>query len=328
DGTATPIPLCIRFSLIACRTRCTGRIVGAADPGEWMADLNRTILGISAFYHDSAAALVRNGEIVAAAQEERFTRKKYDPRFPAHAIHYCLEEAFIDPDQLDAVVFYDNPLLTFDRVFKNFLSIAPAGISEWGKAAASILGVKARVKQFVEQALGPVKLLFVDHHRAHAASAFYPSPFEEAAILTVDGVGEWATSTLGVGSGNSIRLLREIRYPHSLGLLYSAFTYFCGFKVNSGEQKLMGLAPYGHPIYAERIKNHLIDLKEDGSFRLNMKYFDFLGGDCMTNLAFADLFGGEARTPETRIAQREVDLAASIQKVIEEAMLKLVTHAK
>src|ERR1043166_7369369 len=258
--------------------------------------MSKTILGISAFYHDSAAAIVRDGEIVAAAQEERFSRKKHDPRFPTQAINYCLEEAFADPSELAAVVFYDNPLLTFDRVIKNALTVAPNGEEQWVKAAKSFVSVKAVVKQHIRAALGVErKVLFCDHHMAHAAAAFYPSPFAEAAILTVDGVGEWATLTLGHGRDNRIELLQEIRFPHSLGLLYSAITYYCGFKVNSGEYKLMGLAPYGKPKYADAIYKNLIDLKEDGSFWLNMDYFNYCQGLTMTTQRFHDLFGGPPR---------------------------------
>jgi carbamoyltransferase len=291
--------------------------------------MSKTILGISAFYHDSAAAITRDGEIVAAAQEERFSRKKHDPRFPARAINYCLEEAFVEPSELDAVVFYDNPLLTFDRLVKSLLTVAPAGEEQWVKASRSFLGVKAVVKEHVRRALRcEVKLLFSDHHTAHAAAAFFPSPFEEAAILTVDGVGEWATLTLGRGERNRVELLKEIRYPHSLGLLYSAFTYHCGFKVNSGEYKLMGLAPYGRPVYADAIREHLIDVKDDGSFRLNADYFGFLERDVMTNERFDSIFGGPARRPESRITRREMDLAASVQVVLEDVMLKLAQSAR
>ena len=291
--------------------------------------MSKMILGISAFYHDSAAAIIQDGEIIAAAQEERFSRKKHDPRFPSHAINYCLEEAFIDPSELDAVVFYDNPLLTFDRLMKNLLTVAPEGLEQWTKASRSFLGVKAVVKEHIRRTLGAeTKLLFSDHHMAHAAAAFYPSPFTEAAILTVDGVGEWATLTLGKGEGNRIQLLKEIRYPHSLGLLYSALTYYCGFKVNSGEYKLMGLAPYGQPVFAETIRKHLIDVKEDGSFRLNTDYFGFLERNVMTNEAFDELFGGKPRQPDSKISRREMDLAASTQVVLEEVMLKLARHAK
>jgi carbamoyltransferase len=289
----------------------------------------KTILGISAFYHDSAAAIIRDGEIIAAAQEERFSRKKHDPRFPLRAINYCLEEAFIDASELDAVVFYDNPLLSFDRLMKNLLTVAPRGLEQWTKAARSFLGVKAVVSEHVRQALGAdARLLFSDHHMAHAAAAFYPSPFAEAAILTVDGVGEWATLTLGHGRENRIELLKEIRYPHSLGLLYSAMTSYCGFKVNSGEYKLMGLAPYGRPVYAGRIREHLIDVRDDGSFRLNTEYFGFMERNVMTNEAFDELFGGRPRRPEARITRREMDLAASVQAVLEDVMLKLAQHAR
>jgi carbamoyltransferase len=289
----------------------------------------RTILGVSAFYHDSAAAIIRDGEIIAAAQEERFSRRKHDARFPARAIDYCLEEAFIEPSELDAVVFYDNPLLTFDRLIKNFVTVAPAGRDQWIKAAGSFLGVKIAVRDYLKRALGPdTRVLFTDHHMSHAAAAFYPSPFNEAAILTVDGVGEWATMTLGHGRDNRIELLKEIRYPHSLGLLYSAMTFYCGFKVNSGEYKLMGLAPYGEPVYADRIRQQLIDIKDDGSFRLNTEYFGFLDGETMTNDAFNDLFGGLPRRPESRITRREMDLAASTQLVLEEVMIKLARQAK
>jgi carbamoyltransferase len=288
-----------------------------------------TILGISAFYHDSAAALVRDGEIVAAAQEERFSRKKHDPRFPRHAVDYCLEEAFIEPDELDAVVFYDNPLLSFDRVLKSLLSVAPAGEEQWIQASASALGMKLFIARYIRKALrADVKVLFTRHHLSHAASAFYPSPFASAAVLTVDGVGEWATTSIARGSGGTIETLREIHYPHSLGLLYSAFTYHCGFKVNSGEYKLMGLAPYGTPRYADRIREKLIHVKPDGSFRLDLDYFGFLDSNRMTNERFDALFDGPARAPESRITRREMDIAASIQVVTEEVMLGLARHAR
>jgi carbamoyltransferase len=282
-----------------------------------------TILGISAFYHDSAAAIVRGGQIIAAAQEERFSRKKHDPRFPRHAINYCLGEAFIEAEELDAVVFYDHPLLTLDRVLKSILSKTPDTEDQWIKASRSILGTKLFVEKHIKDMLkADVKIYFTEHHASHAASAFYPSPFEEAAILTFDGVGEWATTTLGTGAGETMKLLKEIDYPHSLGLLYSAFTYFTGFKVNSGEYKLMGLAPYGKPIYADVIREKLIDIKSDGSFRLNMEFFGYLDTDRMTNDKFAGLFGGPARAPETAITRREMDLAASVQAVTEEIVLK------
>ncbi len=291
--------------------------------------MSKYILGISAFYHDSAAALIKDDEIIAAAQEERFTRKKHDPRFPRNAINYCLEEAFINSHEVDAVVFYDNPLLTFDRVIKNLLMVAPEGEDQWVKASRSILGIKVLVKKYISKALGiEPKVLFTEHHMAHAASAFYPSPFENAAILTVDGVGEWATTAIGFGQDSKVELLKEIHYPHSVGLLYSAITYYCGFKVNSGEYKLMGLAPYGKPVYVERIKKHLVDVKEDGSFRLNTKYFGFLDSMVMTNEAFNEIFGGEPRRPESRITCREMDIAASMQAVLEEIMEKLALYAK
>ena len=289
--------------------------------------MSTSVLGISAFYHDSAAAIVRDGEIVAAAQEERFSRRKHDPRFPAAAINYCLEEAFVEAEDLDAVVFYDNPLLTLDRVMQNSMVAGPAGVEQFEKAARSVLGVKLWVEEHVRRVVGGVgragRLLYTDHHMSHAASAFYPSPFEEAAILTLDGVGEWETTTLGVGRNARVELQREISYPHSLGLLYSALTYFCGFKVNSGEYKLMGLAPYGEPVHAETMLEHLIDLRPDGSYRLNMEYFGYLDGLVMTNDRFADLFGGPAREAESRIGRREMDLAASIQHVTEEVMLRM-----
>ena len=286
------------------------------------------VLGISAFYHDSAAVLVRDGDIVAAAQEERFTRKKADPRFPQKAINYCLEEGFIDPSELDAVVFYDNPMLTFDRITKNALDVAPSGRGQFVAACRSVLGTRADLERQLEGCLGMVPPLFVTpHHMAHAASAFYPSPFERAAVLTIDGVGEWATCSLGLGSSDGIELIEELRYPHSLGLLYSAFTAYCGFKVNSGEYKLMGLAPYGRPRYASLIKEQLIDIKDDGSFRLNTDAFGYLDSAVMTNDRFEELFGGPPRIAESRITRREMDLAASVQSVTEEVVLKLVSHA-
>jgi carbamoyltransferase len=286
------------------------------------------VLGISAFYHDSAAALVSDGEVVAAAQEERFTRKKHDPLFPRNAVNYCLEEAFIEPDELAAVVFYDNPVISFDRVIQSLAKVAPGGEEQWVRAAPAFLGVKPFVTKYVHDMLKvPVPVLFTMHHLSHAASAFYPSPFEEAAILTVDGVGEWATTSLAMGQGDEVKMLKEIKYPHSLGLLYSAFTYFCGFKVNSGEYKLMGLAPYGAPKYADRIRQ-LIQLRPDGSFRLDMSYFGYLETDRMTNDRFHDLFDGPPREPESQITRREIDLAASIQLVTEEVMIGLARHAR
>jgi carbamoyltransferase len=294
--------------------------------------LSRSILGISAFYHDAAAALVQDGSVVAAAQEERFTRRRHDPRFPENAINYCLEEAGIEPHELDAVVFYDKALLTWDRVVVNCMHAGEASREQFARAAQSILGTKVWVRDHVERSLGSLgrlgKVLFAEHHMAHAASAFFPSPFDEAAILTLDGVGEWSTASLGAGRGSRIELLHEIQYPHSLGLLYSAFTYFCGFKVNSGEYKLMGLAPYGEPIYVEQIKKHLIDIKADGSFRLNLEYFGYVDGLTMTNARFDELFGGPPRQPESRISRREMNLAASIQAVTTEVVLGMARHLR
>lgn len=294
--------------------------------------MKKTVLGISAFYHDSAAALVRGGEIIAAAQEERFSRKKHDPRFPRWAINYCLEEAYIEPEDLDAVVFYDNPILTFDRVVKNCLAAGERGGEQFLKACPSILGIKMWVQEYVRRELGSLgregRLLFTGHHFAHAASAFYPSPFREAAIITLDGVGEWSTTTVGLGRETQLELLHEINYPHSLGLLYSAFTYFCGFKVNSGEYKLMGLAPYGEPKYYELIREKLVDIREDGSYCLDTAYFGYLDSMRMTNDRFAELFGGPPRRPESRITRREMDLAASVQRVTEEIILKMARFAK
>ncbi len=292
----------------------------------------KTILGVSAFYHDAAAALVRDGKIIAAAQEERFTRKKHDPRFPTNAINYCLEEAFIDAADLDAIIFYDNPLATFDRVVENALAVGPAAREQFMLAATSMLGNKVWLNEQVQAALGSLgragKVLFAEHHMAHAASAFYPSPFDSAAILTIDGVGEWATTSLGAGEGSTVRLFSEICYPHSLGLLYSAFTYFCGFKVNAGEYKLMGLAPYGQPVYYETILRHLIDLRPDGSYRLDMSYFNYMHAETMTGERFAALFGGPPRQPESPITRREMDLAASVQKLTEQLVLRTARHLR
>jgi len=283
------------------------------------------ILGISCFYHDSAACLVRDGNIMAAAQEERFTRKKHDPRFPKNAIRYCLKEGDITAQTLDYVVFYDKPFLTFERLLMSYLTVAPKGLRSWLKAMPLWLGQKLYIPKVIRKEIGyEGDVLFTEHHEAHAASAFYPSPFEEAAILTIDGVGEWATASYGFGKRREITLLKELHFPDSLGLLYSAFTYFSGFKVNSGEYKLMGLAPYGVPRYKNLILTELIDVKEDGSIRLNLSYFDFLGGLRMTNRRFSKLFGGPPRTPETEITQREMDIAASIQVVTEEIVLGMV----
>jgi carbamoyltransferase len=285
------------------------------------------ILGISCFYHDSAACIVEKGDIIAAAQEERFTRKKHDPSFPKHAIRYCLEEAGITIHDLNYVVFYDKPFLTFERLLMSYLTVAPKGLRSWMEAMPLWLGKKLYIPKIIRKETGyEGSVLFTEHHGSHAASAFYPSPFNEAAILTMDGVGEWATASYGFGKGKNITLLKELHFPDSLGLLYSAFTYFTGFRVNSGEYKLMGLAPYGKPLYKDIIFSELVDLKEDGSIRLNLKYFDFLGGLRMTNKHFSMLFGGPPRDPETEITQREMDMAASIQVVTEEIILKMVDH--
>src|SRR6516162_8069464 len=284
------------------------------------------ILGISAFYHDSAAALVIDGEIVGAAQEERFTRKKHDPGFPARAVAYCLEEANLRPDQLDYVAFYDKPLTKFERLLETYLAFAPSGLQSFSMALPVWLKEKLYMRRTIRSGIGGgrnVPTVFMDHHESHAASAFFPSPYEEAAILTLDGVGEWSTTTYGTGVGNRIELTHQLRFPHSLGLLYSAFTYYCGFKVNSGEYKLMGLAPYGKPIYQDAIYKELIDLKADGSFWLNMKYFNYCQGLTMTNQRFDRLFGGPPRRPEADLQQRHMDLAASIQAVTEEIMLRM-----
>jgi carbamoyltransferase len=284
------------------------------------------ILGISAFYHDSAAALVVDGEIVAAAQEERFTRKKHDADFPTRAVAYCLEEAGLRPDRLDYVAFYDKPFTKFERLLETYLAFAPAGLRSFRTAMPLWLKDKLHLRRAILRGLpGPTRagLLFMDHHESHAASAFFSGPYDEAAILTLDGVGEWTTAAAGTGAGNKLRLTQELRFPHSLGLLYSAFTYYCGFTVNSGEYKLMGLAPYGRPVYTEAISKHLIDLKPDGSFWLNMRYFNYCQGLTMTNRRFHALFGGPPRAPESDLQQRHMDLAASIQAVTEEVVLRL-----
>jgi carbamoyltransferase len=291
------------------------------------------ILGISAFYHDSAAALVRDGEIVAAAQEERFTRKKHDARFPANAVRYCLAEGGVHQAGLDAVAFYDKPITKFARILETYFGVAPLGLRSFMMAIPLWLKEKLWIPLEIETSLEkcgvkmPAELYFPEHHESHAASAFFPSPFRSAAILTVDGVGEWGTSSVGHGRGNRLELLSELRFPHSLGLLYSAFTYFTGFKVNSGEYKLMGLAPYGNPTYVQAIRDHLVDLRDDGSFRMNLDYFGYLDGLTMTNAKFARLFGGPARPPEADITRREMDLARSIQVVTEEILLNMARHA-
>jgi carbamoyltransferase len=282
------------------------------------------ILGLSAYYHDSAACLICDGEIVAAAQEERFTRKKHDPGFPHEAVKYCLLERGLDINDIDYVVFYDKPFLKFERLLMTYLGVAPKGLRSFYMQMPFWLKEKLFMRTNLRRSLSyDGDVLFTTHHQSHAAAAFLPSPFEEAAILTLDGVGEWATSAYGVGKGNRIDIHKQINFPHSLGLLYSAFTYFTGFKVNSGEYKLMGLAPYGEPKYVDVIKRELIDIKEDGSFRMNMKYFDYCGGLRMTNDKFAALFDGPRRTPETKISQREMDLARSVQVVTEEVILAM-----
>lgn len=307
-----------------------------------------SILGVSAFYHDSAACLVIDGEIVAAAQEERFTRVKHDHRFPLNAARYCLREANLTASDLDFVGFYDKPLLKFDRLLETYLDYCPTGFSSFLKSMPLWMSEKLWMPDLIRTELAKAdgeddgqvderqakkhgkkfkwKLLFGDHHESHAASAFYPSPFEEAAILTIDGVGEWATSSIGIGKGNELTMLQELRYPNSVGLLYSAFTYYTGFKVNSGEYKVMGLAPYGEPKYVETIKDHLLEIRDDGSLKLNQDYFNYSQGLRMTNGAFDKLFGGPPRKPESHIGQREMDLARSIQVITEEVMLKMARY--
>ena len=282
------------------------------------------ILGISAYYHDSAACLIRDGEIIAAAQEERFTRKKHDHRFPRNAAAYCLREAGLEPNELDYVAFYDKPLIKFERLLETYLAYAPAGFPSFLMAMPLWLKQKLFMRDTIRKEMGyEGVILFPEHHESHAASAFFPSPFEEAAVLTMDGVGEWATSSMGVGKGNRVELISEMHFPHSIGLLYSAFTYYTGFKVNSGEYKVMGLAPYGEPKYVQTILDELIDLKEDGSFKMNMKYFNYSAGLTMTNRRCDKLFGGPPRKPETNVTQKEMDLARSIQVVTEEVMLRM-----
>ena len=283
------------------------------------------VLGISAYFHDSAAALIRDGRIIAAASEERFSRVKGDPEFPAHAVAYCLKEAGIGLEQLSAVGFYDKPILKFDRILSSYFGIAPRGFQQFLKAGPLWVKDKLWTENNLRKELRGYdgKLYFAEHHESHAASAFYPSPFADAAILTIDGVGEWATASCGVGHGSNLEIVKEMRWPDSLGLLYSAFTYYTGFKVNSGEYKVMGLAPYGDPKYVQLIYDHLVDLKEDGSFRLNQKYFGYLDGLTMTNKNFDELFGGPPRVPESKLTQREMDLARSVQEVCEEIVLRM-----
>jgi len=291
-----------------------------------------TILGLSAYYHDSAAALVRDGEIVAAAQEERFSRKKHDHRFPSRAVDYCLQEARIEASDLDHVVFYDKPFLKFERLLETYVDYAPSGIRSFLQAMPLWLKEKLWIADRITTDLArgghrfEGRPLFTEHHESHAASAFFPSPFERAAVLTIDGVGEWATSSYGRGEGNRLDLLAETRFPHSLGLLYSALTYYIGFAVNSGEYKVMGLAPYGRPVYVQKMLDELVDLREDGSLRLDMRYFNYCQGLTMTNRAFDELFGGPRREPESEITQREMDLARSVQEVVETAMLRMAAH--
>ncbi len=287
------------------------------------------ILGISAYYHDSAAALVVDGEIVAAAQEERFTRRKHDDRFPQHAVGYCLKEAGIEIGQLDHVGFYEKPLLKFDRLLETYLAYAPRGFWSFAQAMPNWLQQKLFLSHEIRKELGyeyRKRIVYTEHHESHAASAFFPSPFDEAAILTIDGVGEWATASFGHGRGNRIELTHELRFPHSLGLLYSAFTYYCGFRVNSGEYKLMGLAPYGQPMFADIILEKLLHLNEDGSFWLDLSYFNYCEGLTMTSPRFHAMFGGPPRAPEAELTDREMDLAASIQKVTEEVILRMARH--
>src|SRR5450631_1631527 len=292
------------------------------------------ILGISAFYHDSAAALIDDGRVVAAAQEERFTRKKHDAAFPHGAIAYCLEQAGVSVDGLDHVVFYDKPFLKFERLLETYIALAPGGFRSFMMSIPLWLREKLFQKSLLRDELRKFpgdfdqsRLLFCEHHLSHAASAFYPSPFENAAVLTMDGVGEWATTSAAMGNGHRLEIFQEIHFPHSLGLLYSAATYYTGFKVNSGEYKVMGLAPYGRPLHAQTILDHLIDLRDDGSFHLNMEYFDYCTGLTMTNARFDALFGGPSRKAEERLTQREMDLAASIQAVTDEVVLRLARSA-
>lgn len=286
------------------------------------------ILGISAFYHDSAACLVKDGDIIAAAQEERFTRKKHDFSFPINAINFCKDFARIGSDDLEIVAFYDKPFLKFERILETYLTYAPIGIKSFLKAIPLWIKEKIWMKELIKNELDyKGKIIFPEHHESHAASAFYPSPYNEAAILTMDGVGEWTTTSYGVGNGNKIEILADIKFPHSLGLLYSAFTYYTGFKVNSGEYKVMGLAPYGESKYKQLIYDNLIDVKEDGSFKLNMEYFNYCAGLTMTNKNFDKLFGGPPRKPESKLTRRDMDLARSLQEVTEEIVLKMGNHA-
>jgi carbamoyltransferase len=292
----------------------------------------RNILGVSAYYHDAAAALVVDGKIISAAQEERFTRKKNDSDFPRQAAQFCLRHANLTMAQLDVVVFYDKPILKFTRLLETYLAVAPGGWKTFPTVLSNWLGEKLDLRKAIRAELPELRpdceILFTEHHQSHAASAFYPSPFDEAAILTIDGVGEWATTTIGQGRGNEIKMLKELRFPHSLGLVYSAFTDYCGFRINSGEYKLMGLAPYGEPKFADSVRRELLDIKPDGSFWLNLNYFNFLRGTTMTNEKFHKLFGGPPRRPEEKIQQRHMDVARSIQLVTEEIMVLLARHTR
>ena len=291
--------------------------------------MNIYILGISAFYHDSAACLLRNGEIIAAVQEERFTRKKHDHNFPSNAIKYCLNEAGISSSNLDIVAFYDKPFLKFERILETYLSFAPKGLNSFLKAIPLWIKKKLWIKELIKKELNySGKILFPEHHASHAASAFYVSPFQEAAFLTMDGVGEWATTSYGIGNGNKMEILADIKFPHSLGLLYSAITYYTGFRVNSGEYKVMGLAPYGEPKYKNLIYDHLIDVKQDGSFIMDMSYFNYGVGLKMTNKKFNILFGGPPREPESELSQKEMDIARSVQEVTEEIVMKMAKHVQ
>lgn len=288
-----------------------------------------SILGISAFYHDSAAALIVDGQIVAAAQEERFTRRKHDASFPENAIAYCLSEAGLAPEDLDYVGFYDKPLVKFERLLETYLAFSPAGLKSWLTLLPNWLKTRLHLPRVIKKGLDGKyrrRIVFPEHHESHAASAFFPSPFAEAAILTVDGVGEWATASYGTGRDNRIELTHEMHYPHSLGLLYTAFTYYCGFRINSGEYKLMGLAPYGEPKYADRILEHLVDLRPDGSMRMHLEHFNYCQGLTMTSSKFHTLFDGPPRAPESPLTERHMDIAASVQAVTEEAMLRMARH--
>ena len=287
------------------------------------------VLGISAFYHDSAACILKDGKIIAAAQEERFTRKKHDQNFPSNAIKYCLKEAGINASDLGIVAFYDKPFLKFERILETYLTYAPRGLSSFLKAIPLWIKKKLWIKELIKDELNfNGKILFPEHHASHAASAFFASPFQEASFLTMDGVGEWATTSYGVGNGNNMEVLADIKFPHSLGLLYSAITYYTGFRVNSGEYKVMGLAPYGEPRYKNLIYEHLIDVKEDGSFKLDMSYFDYSAGLKMTNNKFNSLFGGPPRKPESELSQKEMDIARSVQEVTEEVVYKMAKHVR